>query len=66
MDKLNYFKKDDRNNFMSSYSNKSEYGNNDYQIHPEDHIGGLYKTTTSKLDKKPEPENNLEMNIPVR
>ena len=63
MDKLNYFKKDERNNYMPTYSNKSDYGNDQ-----EDNLHGMYRLNNTKLEKvnKPEPENSLEMSIPVR
>ena len=43
MDKFNkYFKTDERNNYMSSFSNKSELGN-DHINNSEDYIYKLYR-----------------------
>jgi hypothetical protein len=74
MEKNKYFKTDERNNYMSNFSNKSELGNDYNLLNNEDYLHNMYKTNmqSQKLDKsnfiastKPEPEN-YEMFVPVR
>jgi hypothetical protein len=73
MERNKYFKTEDKGNYMSSYSNKSEHGNDYGILSNEDYMYTFQKTNmqSQKLDKslmtnkQPEPEN-YEMSVPVR